>query len=101
MDGIGRAGKSPWTKEKAKKILLSWKTYLLREFSCYLNLGSQKNMINTNSGVSLPLYCLEQWYSPAKYGLLVEELQQRSSSSSRNVIHSAPNQQLYVSTAFS
>ncbi|KAJ5329304.1 hypothetical protein N7452_009694 [Penicillium brevicompactum] len=29
MDGIGRAGKSPWTKAKAKKILLSWRTYLL------------------------------------------------------------------------
>ncbi|CAG7922067.1 unnamed protein product [Penicillium olsonii] len=29
MNGIGRAGKDPWTKAKAKKILLSWQTYLL------------------------------------------------------------------------
>ncbi|CAG8948088.1 unnamed protein product [Penicillium salamii] len=29
MKGIGRAGKEPWTKAKAKKILLSWQTYLL------------------------------------------------------------------------
>lgn len=27
---IGRAGKQPWTKAKAKRILLSWHTYLLR-----------------------------------------------------------------------
>ncbi|KAE9978139.1 hypothetical protein EG328_001676 [Venturia inaequalis] len=29
MKAIGRAGKQPWTKAKAKKILLSWHTYLL------------------------------------------------------------------------
>ncbi|KAJ5753881.1 uncharacterized protein N7511_008034 [Penicillium nucicola] len=29
MQHIGRAGKQPWTKAKAKKILLSWHTYLL------------------------------------------------------------------------
>ncbi|KAG7294565.1 hypothetical protein NEMBOFW57_004641 [Staphylotrichum longicolle] len=30
MAAIGRAGKQPWTKAKAKRILLSWHTYLLR-----------------------------------------------------------------------
>ncbi|KAH8659763.1 allantoate permease [Xylariales sp. PMI_506] len=29
MQAIKRAGKTPWTKEKAKRILLSWHTYLL------------------------------------------------------------------------
>ncbi|KAJ5196585.1 hypothetical protein N7449_007064 [Penicillium cf. viridicatum] len=29
MDNIGRAGKKPWTKERARTILLSWHTYLL------------------------------------------------------------------------
>ncbi|KAJ5603401.1 hypothetical protein N7537_006357 [Penicillium hordei] len=29
MDNIGRAGKKPWTKERAREILLSWHTYLL------------------------------------------------------------------------
>lgn len=31
MKSIGRAGKKPWTKEKAKRIFTSWHTYLLRE----------------------------------------------------------------------
>lgn len=30
MEKIGRKGKAPWTRAKAKKILLSWHTYLLR-----------------------------------------------------------------------
>ncbi|KAI0177921.1 allantoate permease [Pestalotiopsis sp. NC0098] len=29
MQAVGRAGKQPWTREKVKKILLSWQTYLL------------------------------------------------------------------------
>ncbi|GAB7348214.1 hypothetical protein MBLNU459_g6213t1 [Dothideomycetes sp. NU459] len=29
MDAVGRVGKQPWTKAKAKSILLSWHTYLL------------------------------------------------------------------------
>ncbi|KAJ4422594.1 hypothetical protein N0V82_002713 [Gnomoniopsis sp. IMI 355080] len=29
MKSIGRAAKKPWTKEKAKRIFLSWHTYLL------------------------------------------------------------------------
>ncbi|RDW59119.1 allantoate permease-3 [Coleophoma crateriformis] len=29
MEAIGRAGKQPWTRAKAKRILLSWHTYLL------------------------------------------------------------------------
>lgn len=32
MEAIGRAGKEPWTQVKVKRILLSWHTYLLREF---------------------------------------------------------------------
>ncbi|KAK9367031.1 major facilitator superfamily domain-containing protein [Lipomyces kononenkoae] len=28
MKAVGRAGKQPWTKEKLKRILLSWHTYL-------------------------------------------------------------------------
>lgn len=31
MEAIGRAGKQPWTRAKAKKIFTSWHTYLLRE----------------------------------------------------------------------
>ncbi|TLD32514.1 transporter protein [Venturia nashicola] len=31
MKSIGRAGKQPWTTGKAKRILLSWHTYLLRK----------------------------------------------------------------------
>lgn len=31
MENIGRVGKKPWTMAKAKAILLSWHTYLLRE----------------------------------------------------------------------
>lgn len=34
MEAIGRAGKQPWTRAKAKKILRSWHTYLLRTFMC-------------------------------------------------------------------
>jgi MFS family permease len=30
MKASGRAGKEPWTLVKAKRILLSWHTYLLR-----------------------------------------------------------------------
>ena len=30
MDAIGRKGKEPWSWVKAKRILLSWHTYLLR-----------------------------------------------------------------------
>ena len=59
MDGIGRAGKSPWTKAKAKKILLSWRTYLLREFWCLLNLSSRARILDTNFYFSFPLYRLE------------------------------------------
>jgi ACS family pantothenate transporter-like MFS transporter len=29
LKAVGRAGKEPWTKAKAKRILLSWHTYLL------------------------------------------------------------------------
>lgn len=32
MEAIGRAGKEPWTRAKAERILLSWHTYLLREY---------------------------------------------------------------------
>lgn len=32
MAAVGRVGKQPWTKAKARKILLSWHTYLLREW---------------------------------------------------------------------
>lgn len=32
MEAIGRAGKEPWTQAKVKRILLSWHTYLLREY---------------------------------------------------------------------
>lgn len=39
MQAVGRAGKQPWTREKVKKILLSWQTYLLRKpiSSCNLH----------------------------------------------------------------
>jgi ACS family pantothenate transporter-like MFS transporter len=31
MQAIGRAGKQPWTRDKIRKILLSWHTYILRK----------------------------------------------------------------------
>lgn len=37
MQEIGRAGKEPWTVAKAKRIFLSWHTYLLRIFPFYPN----------------------------------------------------------------
>jgi hypothetical protein len=36
MQAIGRAGTEPWTKAKARRIFLSWHTYLLRKFSSIL-----------------------------------------------------------------
>lgn len=39
MDNIGRAGKKALTKERAKAILLSWHTYLLRELSSTMRLS--------------------------------------------------------------
>ena len=30
MEAVGRAGKEPWTVAKAKRIFLSWHTYVLR-----------------------------------------------------------------------
>lgn len=46
MQNIGRAGKQPWTKAKAKGILLSWHTYLLREsyFIPFLSLNNTDNV---------------------------------------------------------
>jgi MFS transporter, ACS family, pantothenate transporter len=32
LKAVGRAGKEPWSRAKAKKILLSWHTYLLRAY---------------------------------------------------------------------
>lgn len=32
MRVIGRAGKQPWTRAKARRILLSWHTYFLRTY---------------------------------------------------------------------
>lgn len=32
MKSVNRAGRQPWTKAKAKSILLSWHTYLLRTY---------------------------------------------------------------------
>jgi ACS family pantothenate transporter-like MFS transporter len=32
MQAAGRAGKEPWTRAKAKRILSSWHTYLLRMY---------------------------------------------------------------------
>jgi hypothetical protein len=42
MKVIGRAGKQPWTKAKAKRILFSWHTYLLRMFPTSLSPYDQK-----------------------------------------------------------
>lgn len=30
MKAVGRAGTQPWSKEKVRRIFLSWHTYLLR-----------------------------------------------------------------------
>ncbi|KUJ08112.1 allantoate permease, partial [Mollisia scopiformis] len=40
MKAIGRAGTEPWTKAKAKRILLSWHTYLLPLLYVVWNNGS-------------------------------------------------------------
>jgi MFS family permease len=40
MQAIGRAGKQPWTKDKVRRILLSWHTYLLPLLYVLWNNGS-------------------------------------------------------------
>jgi len=40
MKAIGRAGKEPWSRAKAKRILLSWHTYLLPMLYVIWNNGS-------------------------------------------------------------
>lgn len=46
MEAIGRAGKEPWTVAKAKRIFLSWHTYLLRSWHpCFLIVPQQTNRI--------------------------------------------------------
>jgi MFS family permease len=60
MKAIGRAGKEPWSKKKAKRILLSWHTYLLREYLETLLL-CESRMLTINC--STTLCCLEQWRS--------------------------------------
>jgi ACS family pantothenate transporter-like MFS transporter len=36
MQDVGRAGKESWTRDKIKRIVLSWHTYLLRTCFTYL-----------------------------------------------------------------
>ena len=54
MASVGRAGKQEWTKAKARKILLSWHTYLLREslfsHSVDLNRGKRRRANNRQLG---------------------------------------------------
>ncbi|KAL1604803.1 hypothetical protein SLS60_004343 [Paraconiothyrium brasiliense] len=40
MKAIGRAGKQPWTKDKVKRVLLSWHTYFLPLLYVIWNNGS-------------------------------------------------------------
>jgi ACS family pantothenate transporter-like MFS transporter len=52
MRAVGRAGKQPWTKAKAKSILLSWHTYLLRKifFQRWSDLTDSDKPYCTSSG---------------------------------------------------
>ncbi|KAK4155281.1 allantoate permease [Chaetomidium leptoderma] len=43
MESVGRAGKQEWTKEKVRKILLSWHTYLLPLLYILWNNGNVQN----------------------------------------------------------
>lgn len=69
MQNIGRAGKKPWTKAKAKGILLSWHTYLLRES---YSMSSLPGTLLTISH-SIAIHPLEQWHPSTCYGLLAEK----------------------------
>lgn len=73
MDNIGRAGKKPLTKERAKAILLSWHTYLLRVLSSTMRLSRPGTILTTTH--SIAIHHLEQWLSSTGYGLLAEEFQ--------------------------
>ena len=65
MEAIGRAGKEPWTKQKARRILLSWHTYLLRKSPLELpcNDGRTDSLSNDLRG-------MEQRRLPAGHGVL-------------------------------
>jgi ACS family pantothenate transporter-like MFS transporter len=57
MRAVGRAGKQPWTKAKAKSIFLSWHTYLLRKASYWrlLSLTDLCKRYFTSSGTTAAL----------------------------------------------
>lgn len=91
MKSIGRAGKAPWTKAKVKALLTSWHTYFLRKMSSFTPILG--DILNTSSSI---ICCMEQWISAAGYGLLVEELQQKTPTSAWNSLLCRANQQLSV-----
>ncbi len=71
MKAIGRAGKEPWSKKKAKRIFLSWHTYLLRKRLETLLL-CESNMLTISC--STALCYLEQWRSSGMFILtLIQE----------------------------
>lgn len=93
LNHIGRAGRTPWSWAKVRRLFSTWHIYVLREphrASLYLN-------------VSLPLCHLEQWLSPAANGLLPEgepmclpcanlsELQHQALPSSWSPLHGFAN----------
>lgn len=43
MQAIGRAGKQPWTRDKVRRILRSWHTYLLPLLYILWNNGGYQN----------------------------------------------------------
>lgn len=87
MEAIGRAGEEPWSMAKARRILTSWHTYLLRMAS---NLPYNSPTANTEYN-STVIHCLEQWISSGRYGILAEEFQCDTRSCSRKTLYSGTN----------
>lgn len=68
LKAVGRAGKQPWTRAKAKRIALSWHTYVLRKCP-----DPSLKMLLTPP--SYAVRHLEQCECTASNGFLVEEFQ--------------------------
>lgn len=88
-----RAGR----KQKQREFFLAGTLTFFVSYLLILNLWftvQQIYILTSNS--SLAVYCLEQRYSPAGYGILVEKLQQGPCTGSRNSLFSSTDQQPYV-----
>ncbi len=87
MASVGRAGKQEWTKAKARKILLSWHTYLLRESLFPHSVDFNQKRKDELTAKSLDLHPLEQRKHPERHWLLAEELQRQPSPRTRHNVH--------------